>query len=442
MKFVSTSENSTKVTFREAVFASLDRNRGLFVPEFIPQLPQQFFSDLPAKSIREIGFDVARLFVGNEIPDSDLRRIVDHALIMDAPLVRIAPSCSALELFHGPTLAFKDFGARFLAAVSSYFISESREHLLIVVATSGDTGGAVAHAFLDLPGVDVVILFPSGHVSEIQERQLTTLGKNVHALEINGTFDTCQALAKELLTDELLLREAKAKSCLLTSANSVNLARLLPQSFYFFRAWADLVKCGMPTNRRVIFSIPSGNFGNLTGGILAQRMGLPIFRLVAATNINRTVPDYLETGIFTPRPSVRTVSSAMDVGNPSNFSRMLTLFGGSHEEMLKLLIGCSFTSEETLAAVRSVFENAKYILDPHGAVGYLGLQQALTSYPDAEGVFLHTAHPAKFPEAIEPLVGSALTLPPALAEVLQREARSYKLEADYRPVKDFVRQLV
>src|SRR6187549_3702248 len=365
MKFYSTNNPSIRVDLEQAVTQGLAPDNGLYMPESIPVLPNEFFDTLEQKSFQEIAFAVAKNIIGGDIPESELKRIVEHTIQFDAPMVKVEDGVFALELFHGPTLAFKDFGARFMSQLLGYFAKRQKQEIVILVATSGDTGSAVANGFLGVEGTRVVVLYPSGKVSDIQEKQFTTLGQNITALEVDGTFDDCQRLVKQAFLDDQL----KTKYYL-TSANSINIARLIPQSFYYFYAYAQVKDKTEP----VVFSIPSGNFGNLTGGLLAKRMGLPIHHFIAATNVNDVVPEYLQTKLFKPRASRQTISNAMDVGNPSNFDRILNLYGGNFETLSSDIYGCFFTDEETQKAMRNVYSAKHYVMDPHGAIGYLGLK--------------------------------------------------------------------
>src|SRR5882757_9823336 len=381
MKFYSTNNSKNLVSLQEAVIKGLAPDNGLYMPEKIPAFSSDFFNSLSEKTFQEIAYDVAKEFVDGDISSDQLKNIIDHTISFDAPLVEVEKGIFALELFHGPTLAFKDFGARFMSQVLGHFAQQQKREIVILVATSGDTGSAVANGFLGVPGTRVVVLYPSGKVSEIQEKQFTTLGKNITAVEINGTFDDCQRLVKQAFLDQ----ELKA-SFFLTSANSINMARLIPQSFYYFYAWSRL-----PNKKNVVFSIPSGNFGNLTAGLIAKKMGLPIQHFIAATNINDIVPHYLTTKEYLPKSSASTISNAMDVGNPSNFARMLDLFHHDHSAMKKEITGYAFTDEETRSVMREVFEKFNYTLDPHGAIGYLGLKKYQSQNPESVGVFLETA---------------------------------------------------
>jgi threonine synthase len=413
MKFYSTNNKNHKVDLREAVIQGLAPDNGLYMPEVIPQLPATFLNALPELSFQQIGFEVARGMLGNDLPENQLQKIIEHTLAFDAPLVEVEQNVFSLELFHGPTLAFKDFGARFLAGLLGHFAKEQNREITILVATSGDTGSAVANAFLNVPGTRVVVLYPSGKVSVAQEKQFTTLGGNITALEVKGTFDDCQRLVKQAFLDA----ELKQKF-FLTSANSINIARLIPQSFYYFRAFAQL-----KTKTDVVFAVPSGNFGNLTAGLLAQRMGLPITQFVAATNANDVVPEYLKTKIFQARPSVQTISNAMDVGNPSNFVRMLDLYNHDFNLMTQSIKGYAFSDAETRSAMQSIHQQSGYVTDPHGAVGYLGLKQFLKTNPNRTGVFLETAHPAKFADVVETTLKTKVELPERLQKFMMGEKK-------------------
>lgn len=429
MKFYSTNNPGLKVDLRQAVTQGLAPDNGLYMPEQIPLLPKEFFQTIHQKSFREIAFAVANNLIGEDIPYEELRRIVDHTIQFEAPVVAIEPDVFALELFHGPTLAFKDFGARFMSQLLGYFAQQQDQEIVILVATSGDTGSAVANGFLGVPGIRVVVLYPSGKVSDIQEKQFTTLGQNITAMEVSGTFDDCQQLVKEAFLNEELRRRF-----FLTSANSINIARLIPQSFYYFNAYAQL-----NSDKPLVFSVPSGNFGNITGGILAKRMGLPIHKFIAATNINDVVPEYLQHGSFHPRPSVQTISNAMDVGNPSNFVRMLELYHHDFAALSGDITGCAFTDQQTRDVMRDVFTKYGYILDPHGAIGYLGLKQYMKeSKEQVVGIFLETAHPAKFKEVVEGTLDRSIPVPPALQKFLKHEKKTIKIGADFASFRKFL----
>lgn len=430
MKFYSTKGKVDPVSFQEAIFRGLPADNGLFMPEQIPTLPSSFFDALPSMSLPEIGFEVLKHFVDGEIPDADLKSIVDDTLSFDIPLRKINDSVYSMELFHGPTMAFKDVGARFLARCLSYFTRQNRKELTVLVATSGDTGSAVANGFFNVDGIEVVILYPSGKVSGFQEQQMTTLGGNITALEVDGTFDDCQALVKEAFLDDEL-REAKQ----LTSANSINIARLLPQSIYYFYAWAQLPEA---LKAEAIFSVPSGNYGNLSAGLIAQKMGLPVKHFLACSNTNDTVPLYLWKGTFEPKPSVATISNAMDVGNPSNFFRMLDMFDGSYQQMIQHITGYAYTDDSTRDAIRKTYALYGYILDPHGAIGYLGLMDYFRS-ESGTGILLETAHPIKFKKTVEEQILRDVPMPDHVEET-HLEKKSIPFTSKFKDFRDFLMQ--
>jgi threonine synthase len=432
VKFYSTNNKSLRVGFREAVLQGLAPDKGLYMPESIPRLPAEFFDSAGELSLQEIAVAVAREFVSGDVDDHTLSAIISHAIPFDAPVVAIDDTIFALELFHGPTFAFKDFGARFMAGLLGYFAQQGERDVVILVATSGDTGSAVANGFLNVPGTRVIVLYPRGKVSEIQEKQFTTLGHNITALEVSGTFDDCQRLVKQAFVDPDL-----TKALFLTSANSINIARLIPQSFYYFHAYAQLRHLDLP----LVFAVPSGNFGNLTGGLLAMKMGLPVARFVACTNVNDVVPEYLEKGTFRPRPSIQTISNAMDVGNPSNFARLLDLYDKDRNAIAAVLTGYAFTDEETRQAMRDVFERRGYIMDPHGAVGYLGIRSFLSAFGPGVGVFLETAHPGKFREVVEETLGKTIQLPDALQAFAKNKKLSVPMSTDFADLKEFLMSL-
>ena len=392
MKLYSTNNKNQFVSFKEAVFNSLPLDKGLFMPEEIPQLNASFINTIEDKSLQEIAFEVAFTLLQNEIPEVKLKAIIYDAINFDAPAVKLNENTFVLELFHGPSLAFKDFGARFMSRVMAYFLNKDEKLLNVLVATSGDTGGAVALGFLKVENTRVTILYPKGKVSEIQELQLTTNGHNIRAIEIDGTFDDCQALVKQAFGDKEL--NAKLR---LTSANSINIARLIPQTFYYFYAYAQLKKLGFS---EVIFSVPSGNFGNIGAGIIAHKMGLPVKQFIAATNINDTVPRFLRTGIYETKPSVQTYSNAMDVGAPSNWVRIMDLFGAEATQLKNLISSESFNDEETVTGIKEIFEKYNYVSCPHTAIAYLGIQKYRAENPQVKSaaVFLSTAHACKFPD--------------------------------------------
>lgn len=440
MKYYSTAGQAPPASFRRAVQRGLAPDGGLYMPERIPRLPQQVLERLPETSFAEIAFQVSRPFVDGEIPDTDLRRIVAETVDFGAPLVAVEngpPPVYALELFHGPSLAFKDFGARFMARVLSCFSPQDDRPLTILVATSGDTGSAVAMGFLKVPGIEVVILYPSGQVSHLQEQQLTTLGHNIRTLEVEGSFDDCQRLVKQAFKDRDLGSRLR-----LSSANSINLARLIPQTFYYFHACAQLLAAGADSaaRPRLAVSVPSGNFGNLTAGLMAKRMGLPIDHFIAATNINDVVPEYLQEGEFRPRPSKRTLSNAMDVGDPSNFARMMELYGHDLQAIRRHLSGRCYSDEQTLEAITEVHRRSGYLLDPHGAIGYLALGDFLRSRGGERwtGIFLETAHPAKFRETCRQAIGGDVEVPRRLARHLDLPKQATRLAADYSALRDYL----
>lgn len=423
MRYYSTNNPSQFTTLREAVLQGLAVDNGLYMPESIPVLPPVFFEGIHEMTFQEIAVAVTEKFTGDEIPPAALKRIIDHTIQFDAPLVALDSHISALELFHGPTMAFKDFGARFMSQLLGIFAEQIKREIVILVATSGDTGSAVANGFLGVQGVKVVVLYPSGKVSDIQEKQFTTLDRNITAMEVDGTFDDCQRLVKSAFLDPKL-RDAY----FLTSANSINIARLIPQSYYYFYAYAKRRDARKP----VVFSVPSGNFGNLTGGLFAKRMGLPVKHFVAATNVNDVVPEYLRSGEMIPRPSRHTLSNAMDVGNPSNFARLLDLYKNDFEAITHDIIGYAFTDDQTVEVMQRVSHDHQYLLDPHGAIGYLGLKQYLTDVDsDVNGIFLETAHPAKFKDVVEKAIGERIPLPAALEKFVQGEKKSIRIANDY-----------
>ncbi|MHB1687187.1 MAG: threonine synthase [Ignavibacteriaceae bacterium] len=432
MIFYSTNNKNVSVSFREAVIKGIAADGGLFMPSFLPKLPLSFFDTIDKLTLQEIALEVAGKFIEDEIPKNDLRKIIETSISFDAPLVRLTDYLSILELFHGPTLAFKDFGARFMAKTLSYLIRNGNEHVTILVATSGDTGSAVANGFYEVDGINVVILYPSKKVSEIQEKQLTTLGENIIALEVEGTFDDCQRLVKAAFVDQELIKRKK-----LSSANSINIARLIPQSFYYFNAFAKVKN----ENRQVVFSIPSGNLGNLTAGLFAKEMGLPVYKFIAASNANDVFPKYLESSIFEPKPSVKTFSNAMDVGNPSNFARIISLYGGDYSKVKNNIYGKS-------SAIKEINLQFNYTIDPHGAVGYLALNKFLDSSNGLEqtadknisGIVLETAHPAKFTDVVNHALGKEIAIPASLLSTMKKEKKSIRITSDYKKFKDFLLQ--
>jgi len=430
VQYYSTRNRTTRVSLREAVLKGLAPDGGLYMPERFEQLPSGFLESARGMSFHEIALTMAGSLFGREPGDGVLRRIIVEAFDFKVPLVTLADGLHVLELFHGPTLAFKDFAARFMARLMAHFVvGESRE-LHILVATSGDTGSAVAHGFQGVPGIRVHILYPSGRVSAIQEAQLTTIGGNVSALEVAGTFDDCQRMVKEAFLD----REIGSR-LMLSSANSINIARLIPQSFYYVWAWSRLEDGGHPT----VVSVPSGNFGNLTAGLIAKRMGLPVQCFIAAVNRNDAVPRYLRTGSYSPGPVIPTLSNAMDVSNPSNFDRILDLYGRDHLRLAGDLKGFSFSDDQTRAAMRRLHDRYGYVADPHGAVGYLGIESFVEGNGGSvDAVFLETAHPAKFPDTVEQATGISVPVPPQIEQALRREKRSARMKGTVDELKGYL----
>ena len=430
MKYYSLNHNAPKVSFKEAVIQGLASDKGLYFPETIMPLDEAFFETIESLSNEEIAFAAIKQFVGNEIPENILQEIIAETLCFNFPVVPVEKDIYSLELFHGPTMAFKDVGARFMSRCLGYFNKDNKDSKnTVLVATSGDTGGAVASGFLGVKGVDVIILYPSGKVSDIQERQLTTLGQNITALEVDGVFDDCQDMVKKAFLD------ADLKDKNLTSANSINIARWLPQMFYFFFAYKELKKQNMP----LVFSCPSGNFGNICAGIIAKKMGLPIEHFVASTNVNDTVPRFLENGIYDPKPSKATISNAMDVGNPSNFIRIQEMYQNDLEQFEKDFSSFTFSDEETLEAMKIIYKTDGYIAEPHGAVGYLGLKKELQNHQNAIGIFLETAHPIKFLDTVEPTLNVKLPIPTQIEIVLDKEKVSVKIKT-YEDLKSFLQK--
>ncbi|NIJ56168.1 threonine synthase [Dyadobacter arcticus] len=428
MIFYSTKTASLKASLEEAIFNSLPPDNGLYMPAYFPRISDEFLADIENRSFKEIAIEISHTLFGNEIPRTEIETLIDQAYDFEAPAVQTGQDEYVLELFHGPSMAFKDFGARFMAAIMSYFLKRTNKEIRILVATSGDTGGAVAQGFFKIPGITVTILYPSGKVSDIQEKQLTTLGHNVTALEVDGSFDDCQKLVKEAFLDAELNSKFN-----LASANSINIARLIPQSFYFFSAYAQLKKFGKP----LVFSVPSGNFGNLSAGLLAFRMGLPVKHFVASTNSNNAVPRYLHTAVYDPAPSIETVSNAMDVGSPSNFVRLIRFFEDDWNAVTEKVSGFYFDNDQTQKAMRDVYSNANYVMCPHTAIAYLGLQayREKARSEDFIGVFLSTAHPAKFIELVEQTLGKSIETPEQLKSLLEIEKVSIKMKSDFLEFK-------
>ena len=432
MNLYSTNNKNLRVSFKEGVFNSLPADKGLYMPESIPVMNPDFIRNLHSYSLQEIAFQVAKNILQGDIPDLDLKEIVEDAINFDAPIINLEKNIHVLELFHGPSLAFKDFGARFMSRVMSYFLQPTEKELNVLVATSGDTGGAVALGFLGVHNTRVTILYPKGKVSPIQELQLTTNGHNIHAIEIEGTFDDCQALVKQAFNDAELKERFR-----LTSANSINISRLIPQTFYYFNAYAQLQRQG---KTEVVFSVPSGNFGNIAAGLLAWRMGLPAKHFLAATNINDTVPSFLKSGVYRAKPSVQTWSNAMDVGDPSNWVRIMDLFKGDRAEMKKTLTAYTFTDEETLEAINTVYEDHQYIMCPHTAIAWLALKQWTTDNPDANDtvVFLSTAHPCKFPDIFPAYIAEKINVPSQVIGLEGKKKVSVSLGRDFEGFKEYL----
>ena len=432
MQYFSTNHQSPKVNFKQATINGQAPDKGLYFPEQIPVFPKEIIENITSYSNEEIAFQVIKPYVGDAIPEVDLRRIVNETINFDIPLVKVTDAIYSLELYHGPTLAFKDIGARFMSRCLGYFVKDLSKKITVLVATSGDTGGAVANGFYDVDGVDVVILYPSGRVSSVQEKQLTTLGKNIHALEVAGTFDDCQQMVKQVFTDEAL-----NEKLFLTSANSINVARWLPQQFYYFFAY----KQWSLKNNPPVIAVPSGNFGNICAGILAHVSGLPVKHFIAACNANDIVPNFMQTEKYEPKNSVATISNAMDVGNPSNFIRILEIFQHQFVNLKKVLSSCSISDQETKDTLQKVYQTERYLLDPHGAVGYLALQRYLQNNPVEKGIVLETAHPVKFYEVVEPVIGEVVPIPAAVQQQLLLEKKSTKIAAEVDLLKGFLLSL-
>ncbi len=427
MYYYSTNNKSIKADFKEATIQGQAPDKGLYYPSEISQLDKTFIEGIENSSREEIALKVIEPYVGNTIPLKELQKIVSETIAFDFPLIPITEKISTLELFHGPTLAFKDVGARFMSRCLGYFVKNENKKITVLVATSGDTGGAVANGFYDVDGVNVVILYPSGKVSSTQEVQLTTLGKNITALEIDGSFDDCQQMVKHAFADAGL-----RKQVFLTSANSINVARWLPQQFYYFFAyqqWKQNSPLGDGGNPPVI-CVPSGNFGNICAGLLAYRSGLPASRFIAACNANDTVPGYLNSGVYQTKKSVATISNAMDVGNPSNFIRILELFDNNFGSLKNVLSSYSISDEETKETIAKIFKEKNYVLDPHGAVGFLALERYLNEHADQKGFFLETAHPSKFYDVIEPVIHQQVDIPDSIKVLLKQEKKSIKMKAN------------
>ena len=428
MNYYSLNRKAPSTSFKDAVIKGLAPDKGLYFPERITALSDDFFNNIDELPYNEIAFEAIKQFVEPDIPESILKTIIEETLSFDFPVVELNKSISTLELFHGPTMAFKDVGARFMARCLGYFNKDKNEEVTVLVATSGDTGGAVANGFLGVKGVNVVILYPKGKVSDIQEKQLTTLGQNIRALEINGVFDDCQDMVKRAFLDEELTSKMQ-----LTSANSINVARWLPQMFYFFFAYKQLKS----KYDNIVFSVPSGNFGNVCAGMMAQQLGLPIKHFVASNNENNVVTEFLKTQLYQPKPSVQTISNAMDVGNPSNFIRIQEIYKNNFEDLKENLSSYSFSDEETKTAMQEIYSNYNYVADPHGAVGYLGAKAYLKENPETHCVFLETAHPTKFLDVVEGVIQQKQELPAQIKEVIDKEKVAITIST-YEELKDFL----
>lgn len=429
MNYYSTNKQSPIVDFKEAAIKGQAPDKGLYFPEQIPRVEKGLIENIENLSNEEIAFQVIKPYVGDTITEEKLFQIVSETVNFPIPLVKVSERIWSLELFHGPTLAFKDVGARFMSRCLGYFLQNETKKVTVLVATSGDTGGAVANGFYGVEGVEVVILYPSGKVSPVQEKQLTALGKNIHALEIEGTFDDCQQMVKQAFADVELNQQL-----FLTSANSINVARWLPQQFYYFFAykqWAD-------KKHPPVVCVPSGNFGNICAGILANSSGLPVDHFVAACNVNDVVTDYLETAEYKTKSAVATLSNAMDVGNPSNFIRILEIFKHQFPALKDKLSSYSISDAETMATIKEVYQQYNYLLDPHGAVGYLSLKRYLETDAEAKGIFLETAHPVKFPDAVEDVIGKKIDIPASLKTIMSQEKKSIVMEASYHELKNYL----
>jgi threonine synthase len=430
MLYFSTNKKSSPVTLKEAVIRGLAEDGGLFMPETLPVLPQSFISSMSRLSQAEIAFNVAHNFFKDDVPERVIEEIISDSLDFPIPLSRIETGVYCMELFHGPTMAFKDVGARFMSRLMSWLYRNESKQLNVIVATSGDTGSAVAAGFYEVDGINVFVLYPEGKVSPLQKKQITTWGKNIHALEVDGSFDDCQKLAKQIIGD----RDMNSLFSL-TSANSINIARLIPQSFYYFYAFGELSETG----NQLIFSVPSGNFGNLTGGLIARESGLPADRFIAATNINDVFPRFIQTGAYHPSPSKQTISNAMDVGDPSNFDRINELMGHSIVNFRESISSFSFNDRETSEAIKRVYDDTGYIMDPHGAVAYMGLKKYVAQTEGRfDGVFLETAHPAKFPETMERIIEGYDILPPQLQKVIHRDEKFETIGNDLQELKSYI----
>lgn len=436
MEYYSTNKQAPIANLSKAVVKGLAEDRGLYMPERINKLPKEFFDNIEKLSFQEIAYRVADAFFGEDVEAEALKKIVYDTLAFDCPVVKVSDNIYSLELFHGPTLAFKDVGARFMARMLQYIASreaaDNSKTVNVLVATSGDTGSAVANGFLGVEGIHVYVLYPKGKVSKIQESQFTTLGKNITAIEIDGVFDDCQALVKNAFMDEELNKHMK-----LTSANSINVARFLPQAFYYFNAYARMKEQGLADN--LVICVPSGNFGNITAALFGHAMGLPIKRFIAANNANDIFYKYLKSGKYEPKPSIQTLANAMDVGDPSNFARILDLYGNSHERITSLISGATYSDERISETMQECYKSSGYILDPHGACGYQALKELLK--PDETGVFCETAHPAKFKEKVDEILNTNIEIPERLAAFMRGTKLSIPMSKDFETFKKFLMKL-
>ena len=428
MKYYSLNKKAAIVSFKEAVLKGLAEDRGLYFPQSITPLDKDFIQNISQYTDHEIGYEVINQFIGNEIPKKILKEIIKETINFDFPLIDIEDNIKVLELFHGPTMAFKDVGARFMARCLGYLNRNSKKEVTVLVATSGDTGGAVASGFLNVENIKVVILYPSKKVSEVQEKQLTTLSSNISALEVDGTFDDCQAMVKKAFLDNSIISEKQ-----LTSANSINIARWLPQMLYFFYAYKQL----KDKTKALTISVPSGNFGNICAGLMAKKLGLPIEHFIASTNINDVVTKYLQTKLYQVKPSVQTISNAMDVGDPSNFVRILEMYNNDFIELKKHLHSYSFNDDQTREAMLLLYEKYNYIADPHGAIGYLGIKKFQQRYPDTLGIFLETAHPVKFLDVVEPIINKKIAYPAQIKSVIDKKKEATFI-SKYADLKSFL----
>lgn len=430
MKLYSTNNPSLRVDFPTAVFNSMPLDKGLYMPVHIPQLDQEFIDNIDKFTLSQIAYKVVSVLMKDTIPLEDLQTIIDDAINFEAPVVELDPGTYVLELFHGPSLAFKDFGARFMSRIMAYFLKGNEKMLDVLVATSGDTGGAVALGFLGVPNTRVTILYPKGKVSEIQEQQLCTNGQNIHAIEVDGTFDDCQALVKQAFADDELNARLR-----LTSANSINISRLIPQTFYYFNAYAQLRRQGKD---ELIISVPSGNFGNIGAGLLAYKMGLPVKQFIAATNVNDTVPRFLQTGVYETRPSVQTYANAMDVGAPSNWVRIMDLFKNDEAALKKIVQSQSYTDEQTLQAIEDIYNQYDYVACPHTAIAWLALKAYQKNNPGSTGMFLSTAHPCKFPDVFPEAIKNKIEVPEQVKSLAARQKYATVMDTSFESFKAYL----